>query len=243
MKHARLPVLITRAEPGASETAARVGALGGAPIVSPTLAFKSLDQSLSATANTYAGLVFTSANGVRAFAAVSDNRDLRAWCVGPATARAAREHGFEQVRESSGNAIDLAHYIADDGPSETLPLLHVANAAAKGDLKAKLVDLGFSVEFAPLYEMVPADAFSAEALAAITADAPALVLIHSAKGAQSFVRLCGERSVAHLTAVAISEPASRPLLPLELEALHISRRPNEDGLMLALQSAIATLSA
>lgn len=243
MDQPRLPALIIRAEPGAEETAVRVAALGVEPIVSPVLAYKARTDAPLAAPQAYSGLVFTSANGVRAFADRSDDRTRCAWCVGPATASAARNHGFPHVRESSGNAIDLARFIAGHSLPGSLPLLHVANAAAKGDFKQALTARGFAVEFAPLYDMLPAESLSAEALEVIATGTPAFVLIHSAKGAQSFVRLCGERPTSQLIAVAISEPASRSLLPLDLAALHISRTPNEDGLMTVLQSVIATLSA
>lgn len=238
-----VPVIITRAEPGASETAARVRALGAEPILASVLSLQSDPNVPLPALKTLSGLVFTSANGVRVFAERETDRTLTAWCVGPATATAAREAGFSHVRESAGNAVDLAEFIAANATSSERPLLHVANAAAKGDLKAELERLGFAVQFAPLYLMQPADTLPEAAIKAITQDAPAIVLIHSAKGAERFAALSADLPIRTLSAIAISEPAAAPLANLALQTIFWVDAPNEDSLLNALEAAIATLSA
>ena len=129
-----LPVIITRAEPGAGQTAQRVAALGLVPLVSPALSLQAEREVSLPAPETVAGLVFTSANGVRFYSEREPRRDLTAWCVGPSTAQAAREAGFTDVRESAGNARDLAAFIAASATPQDAPLLHVANAAASGVL-------------------------------------------------------------------------------------------------------------
>ncbi len=247
MSDAPISVLITRAEPGASETAHRVETLGLRALKSPVLAIQSRPDEVIPDLQSLSGLVFTSANGVRAFEDRSDDRSLAAWCVGPATSKAARDAGFETVRESAGNAVDLAEYIernsATSRAPSSAPLLHVANHAAKGDLKRTLEAYGFRVEFAPLYEMRVAPSLSSEATQALAARDRIIVLIHSAKGAEAFVQLYAEKPVSGLTIVAISETAAQPLSALSPETVHLASAPNEDGLFDALASVIATLSA
>ncbi len=238
-----LPVIITRAEPGASETAARLESAKVLPILSPVLVFKDRPETQLPASEALSGLIFTSANGVRAFVARSDDRHLPAWCVGPATALAARNAGFAAVHESAGNAVDLALFIAARTSPGPLPLLHIANAAAKGDLARQLAELGFTVEFAPLYDMQPQSALAPAARSILDARTPALVLIHSAKGAERFAKLCDDVSTESLIAIAISEPAARPLAALNLKTVHTASQPNEDSLMSTLHSVIATLSA
>jgi len=74
-------------------------------------------------------LVFTSGSTIRGLFRLLTPRDRRialrstAWCIGPATATVAREHGFGRVREASirlsgALAAEIAAAIADDGPSE-----------------------------------------------------------------------------------------------------------------------------
>ena len=243
MNLSSLPVLITRAQPGARETAARVKEFGATPILSPVLQFNLRSDAPLPSADDHSGLVFTSANGVRAFAENGDARHLPAWCVGPATAAAAREAGFESVHESAGNAVDLVNYIAANSIPASAPLLHVANSATKGDLRHGLEARGFTVEFAPLYEMRPADDLSTQGQDLLSFKRPAAVLIHSAKGAERFAQLALTRPTTHLVAAVISDAAARPLKPLSLSTIRVASTPNEDELLYALRSAIATLSA
>ena len=86
-----LPVIVTRAEPGASETMARLAAMDVTPIASPMLSLARLKADLP-DLSAVQHLVFTSANGVRFFTEASTLRAAKAWCVGPSTAAAALIH-------------------------------------------------------------------------------------------------------------------------------------------------------
>lgn len=239
----RIPVIITRAQPGADETARRVAALGADPVLSPVLSMVAIEPADVPPLSSLSGLVFTSANGVRAFQERSTDRSLTAWCVGPATAKAARQAGFGDVQESAGNAEDLAAFIADRSEPAPAPLLHVANSAAKGDLKAGLERRGFTVVFTALYEMVPAADLSPDCRALLASDAPAIVLIHSAMGATRFSELCADQSLASSAFISISSAAGAPLDVLDMQSRRTAAAPNEDALMVELAQAIATLSA
>jgi uroporphyrinogen-III synthase len=243
MNVTHLPIIITRAEPGASETEARLRALSLTPIVAPMLSLQPRHDQDLPDPSTIAGLVFTSANGVRVFASRNQERTLPAWCVGPATAQAAHIAGFQSVLESSGNAVDLAHFISAHKSPEAAPLLHVANGAAAGTLKSTLEQDGHKVLFAPLYDMKPAETLASEVDQLMARHDPAIVLIHSQKGAEAFANLVAERSVSNLITVGISNAACKPMTRLGTGAIYVADAPNEDGLFAALQTAIATLSA
>lgn len=243
MDTASLPIIVTRAEPGASETEARLQALRLNAVLAPMLTLHPRQSEPLPDLNDVAGLVFTSANGVRVFANREVERALPAWCVGPATAAAAHAAGFARVHESAGNAVDLANFISANTQPQARPLLHIANRAAAGTLKSELEAAGFSVTFAPLYEMRPASALPPAVSEILAREQTAIVLVHSQKGAAAFAELVSDRPKDALIAVAISEPASEPLKPLDLQAIHFADAPNEDGLFSALHAAIATLSA
>jgi len=243
MSSSNIPIIVTRAEPGASETIFRLEQLGHTALRAPALALQEQMDTPLPTASAISGLVFTSANGVRAYAAHRDDREAAAWCVGPATAEAARQAGFCTIHESAGNAIDLARYIAANSAPAAAPLLHVANVAAAGNLKRELEALGFPIAFAPLYSMRPAARLPQIVLGLIEQEAPAILLIHSAKGAAAFARLLEGNSLQVAALVAISAPASEPLSGLAPNHVYIADSPNEDGLLSALERALATLSA
>ena len=238
-----IPIIVTRAEPGASETVQRLQALGCRALHAPALTLSEKTDTRLPPENKISGLVFTSANGVRAYANRRNDREAAAWCVGPATAEAAKLAGFSNIHESAGNAVDLAHFIAAERAPSNALLLHVANVAAAGNLKRELERQGFSVAFAPLYEMRPATRLPDAVLDHIKQGLSAIVLTHSAKGAEAFASLVEDHPLKFAALVAISEPASAPLTKRAPGQTFIADAPNEDGLLRALKRALATLSA
>ncbi|MEQ9316052.1 MAG: uroporphyrinogen-III synthase [Henriciella sp.] len=232
------PIIITRAEPGASQTAARLKEMGLTAILSPAIELGARDEALPDLAQ-YSGLIFTSANGVRFFAEASENRDLPAWCVGPATASEAVREAFSPVHQSSGDAHDLAHFIAHHWSAEKPKrLLHIANAAAKGIVKEALGKEGFEVDFVPLYEAQPAAELSPDALAALGSGAPAFCLIHSRKGAEAFLALAKSLDLAKTFIVTISQQAAEPFQDIRTGGISISGHPDEDHLLNLLEKLL-----
>ena len=57
-------------------------------------------------------LLFTSANGARAAAAATADRDLPVFAVGDATAHEAQSLGWTRVESAGGNVEDLARLVA-----------------------------------------------------------------------------------------------------------------------------------
>lgn len=242
MLPASYPILVTRAEPGARETFERLRERQLNACLAPMLSLKLRADELLPSMADVSGLVFTSANGVRVFANQCPDRALPAWCVGPATAMAARDAGFSAIHESAGNAEDLANYIARHATPDSRPLLHVANAAATGSLQRRLKAHGFSVIFTPLYEMQPAAHLSQDVADQLRHAETGIVLIHSAKGAAAFASLARPFRLERWHLVGISTPALAPLGSIAFAERHIARAPNESGLFDALDTAIATLS-
>lgn len=233
-------VIVTRTQPGADETATSLTQRGYRVLLSPMLQIAPSGLDPAALAGVR-DLIFTSANGVRAFAASGEPAAGRAaWCVGPSTAIAAREAGFSNVVEGDGDAEDLARLILTARGESSGPLLHIANDAAAGNLVSALTQAGLEARFAAAYRTEPAPALSAPALAALK-EGTVLLLVHSAKGAaaiaQSGVKL------DHAVVVAISAAAAAPLHGIPRAGLHIAGRPNEDALMATLGEAAASLAS
>lgn len=232
------PIIITRSQPGADQTAKALKERGLTAIVTPAIELSRSEASLP-DLSAYGGLIFTSANGVRFLSAETDARDLPAWCVGPATASEALLEGYSPVHQSSGNAEDLAHYIAHHWPSgQSKRLLHVANSAAKGIVKAALEREGFEVDFLALYEAANAPALHPDAVAAIVGG-PSIVLIHSAKGARAFIELSAGLDLQRVSYVAISGQAAGPLREGGEDQIEIADHPDEAHLLEALDRLLA----
>ncbi|MEO0465728.1 MAG: uroporphyrinogen-III synthase [Pseudomonadota bacterium] len=233
-----IPVIITRAEPGAGETAQRVREMGLRPVLSPMLALDAMALDDGLNMETAAGLVFTSANGVRFHAARFGAADITAWCVGPATELAAKRAGFSCVRTAHGDSDTLRAFIADHADPKDGPLFHVANVDAAGQLAEGLRHSGFDVVFAPLYRTVPAAKFSAKARAVLSDVDSGVLLVHSAKGAAAADAALSDQNTSAISLVVVSENAARPLTRRDWAAISIAESPNEDALLTALAEII-----
>jgi uroporphyrinogen-III synthase len=135
-------VLITRPEPGASETAARVAALGYRPVVAPLLEISTLQATLPPSAHVQA-ILATSGNAIPALP--MSHRHLPLFAVGEATAERARAAGFVHVSSADGDSRALASLVAQSCDRTAGPLLFACGRdqgqALAGDLRAR----GFAV--------------------------------------------------------------------------------------------------
>lgn len=216
-------IWITRARPAADATARRIRALGHEPVVAPALEVQPAGPAPALDGA--AALAFTSRNGVRAFAALSDARDLPVFAVGDATAQAARDAGFSDVASAAGDVAALAALIAGRKDALAGEVLYLAPEEPAGDLVGALRAQGVPARSEVAYRTVPAE------LAAAPADLD-LVLLHSPKAAR---RLAGDpalaASVSGMTAICISARAAEPLHGLGLREVLIAAEPNETAML------------
>ena len=157
------PVIVTRAEPGASETMARLKTMGLQGISSPMLELAPLDVALPDLSG-IAHLVFTSANGVehffdyffKAFCDVRDLGSVRFAAVGPATANKLRELHIHvdlmpEVHTAEAAAKALLEFQNVENISVLLPRAEEANP----ELPRLLEDQGAIVDDIAFYKTVP----------------------------------------------------------------------------------------
>lgn len=227
-------VIITRAQPGAGETALRLEKYGYRPVLSPLL-------TVSAGGVRPEGLgeitdfVFTSANGVRIFMDMQAGADDRtAWCVGPSTAAQARIAGFKRVIEGAGNGDDLADVIIARKAGITGKMMHIANAAAGERLASTLRAAGMEARFCPAYATLPASGLSQAAQAALGRPGTA-ILLHSPKAGAVLAGL--EAPLEGAVIIAISAAAADPLRRTGHNQCIIAPAPNEEALLGTLQKA------
>lgn len=233
-------MIVTRAEPGASETAARLDAAGYTPILSPALELAEVGPRSPLDLEGVAGLLFTSANGVRFFCQREPRRDFKAWCVGPATATAAEAAGFVDIVNARGGSDELAAEVTASADPAAGELVHVANTAAAGDLAGRLKAAGFRVRYVGLYEARRARALDPDAVEALSSEAAAAVLIHSAKGAKAFLELAAGLDLEPARFVAISAAVAAPLAAISARTV-VAEHPDEDALLTALKRVAPSL--
>ncbi len=232
---ARPRILVTRSEPGASETAARLDAAGYEAVVEPLFAIVPIDAEIP----DFDALAFTSANGVRRFAALSHRRDATVFCVGGRTAMAAREAGFANVTSADGDVAALGDLILAILPTGAR-LLHAGNEDARGDLAGRLSSSGISASFIALFRAEPVAA-PGSALARHLAGQRtfAAALIHSPRGGEVLAGMMrAATSPAPLAVVAISAAAAAPLESLA-SPIAIAGAPDEQSLISVLAGLVS----
>jgi len=184
-------VLVTRPAEEALRTAMALAEHGYDFLIEPLLEIAPLPDAAErlAAAGDAAAVLFTSANGVRAYAAATPRRDLPAYAVGGMTAEAARAAGFAQVHAAGGDVEQLADFVARARRPGDGALLHVAGEHVAGDLAGRLAAKGFEVRAVALYAAKAAEALSAKAREALASGGLGAVLFFSPRTARTFVSL------------------------------------------------------
>jgi len=239
-----LTALVTRPEEDARPLAEALRTRGLAVVIEPLLAIRPLPEAAEGLAQDLAGvqaLLFTSANGARAFAALSPRRDIGVLAVGDATATAARSLGFTAVESASGDVQDLARLAAERLKPAAGPLFHAAGSAVAGDLAQLLAASGFELRRRMLYESRPAEAFTAEALAALKMGAIDLVLLFSPRTAASFTQLAKAAGVdtRTMTALALSPNVALAVRELDWKTVETAARPDLSAMLELVDRRIA----
>ncbi len=224
-------IAVTRAEPEASRTAARIDSMGGTAVLAPLLTIENkpaFDRSLEGVQ----ALLFTSANGVRAFGA--SDPALPVLTVGLATANAARDLGYRRVTTADGDSRALTALALSLYRPEKGLLVHVSGAHVAGDVAAALVSAGFKAERRVAYEAHPVDALPSALLRRLGNDPPDLdrVMFHSARAGEVFLRFA-RVAAPRLTAVCISEAVADAVRDAAWSRIIVAERAREDALLSA----------
>ena len=188
-------------------------------------------------------LLFTSQNGVRAFAAAESRRDLPVLAVGRSTADAASAEGFSRVESAEGDSEALARLAAARLDPSGGDLLHIAGKQVAGDLPGLLKEAGFSTRRAVLYDARAVDRLPEVAAEALRARKVAGALIFSPRTAGVFARLVAaaglSESLGGLTALCLSTAVAERLGAGVWGAVRIAERPELPALLDLLDSADA----
>jgi len=234
-------MLVTRPEPDASETAARLGALDIEAVIEPLLVAETLPTSLPPPEG-FSALAVTSANALRAL----DHRDqvagyvrLPVYAVGDRTAALARQYGFTQVTSAEGNLNDLVTLLARAGVHG--PVLYPAAKQQSGDLAKALAPHGVMVITAPVYAMRPVTSLGAATRENLESGAIAAALFYSRRTAETFATLAGAlRDKTRLGVLCLSEAVAAPLIAAHFVRVSLADHPSEEAMLsLALSFARA----
>jgi len=210
-------VLILRPEPGASATALRAKALGLDPISAPL--FSVIPVAWTPPEGAFDAVVITSANAARLGGAeLASWRHLPCYAVGEASAIAAREAGFADIRIGPSDGEALVGIMAAGGIATAVHPCGI-DRIPLATSQVRVVDV-------PVYASESVAELPDVAVEAIAGGA--LVLLHSPRAASHFASLAGERGAIR---IAVISPAAARAAGGGWSAIHVAERPRDEALL------------
>ena len=221
-----MKILVTRPEPGASSTAARLVAMGHIPVLAPCLAITPLPPRLPENP---AVLVVTSGQAVPVLPETLHG--VPVFCVGDATAGKLRMAGFSRVESAAGDADALFRLIT----ARRLPGLHVMTVGERQGLGLfrQLREAGISVVRRTVYAARPLRILPEGVAEALAEGDIGAALFYSAETAQAFIRL-KPVGTGGIQAFALSPKIAAALDGLPWSAIRVALAPTEADLMALL---------
>jgi uroporphyrinogen-III synthase len=232
--------LITRPLEDAKPLAELLAGRGVACTVEPLLEIAP-DPAATIDLDGVQAVLFTSANGVRAFAAKSSRRDLPVLTVGDGSATVARDAGFSDVTAARGDVDALAALVIDKLDPKAGPLFHGAASALAGDLQGKLEQAGFTLRRAVLYEAKTATALSPETRMNLALGGIDMVLLFSPRTARTFAELwraAEAPTLAKTSALCLSAAVAREIADLGWQRVETAANPDQPAMLTLVEAEI-----
>lgn len=241
--------LITRPEEDAAPLAEALAAKGVDVLIEPLLTIRPLEDAPVDLEGVQA-LLFTSANGVRAFAARSDRRDIGVLTVGDGSAAAARAAGFTHVESAGGDVNDLVRLVKARLDPQNGALFHAAGSVVAGDLAGQLSAAGYDLRRVTLYEAKPAESLSPEARAALADRSIDIALFFSPRTASTFVDLVRRTEdpritagCAEATALCLSPAVAEAVGALTWAGIRSAEKPDLPSMLRLVDTAVEPVPA
>lgn len=234
-----MQLLVTRPEPDASATAAKLRAAGHAVLVEPLLAVTF--NSPPAHLRKPAVLLVSSVNGARAIAGwpmVADWSDVPVYGLASTEALARVSPGIA-ARIAPDNArvhtgAELVEAIRAAIPADSGPILYAAARDRSGEIEAALSAAGYDLDVVEAYRADPVQEFSPAARDALSRGAIDGVLLYSRRTAQAYLHLgdhAGITAELRIPSYYVISPAVAALLKDLAAAVHVAKNPNEDSIL------------
>lgn len=230
-------ILVTRPSEDGARLTQRLAAMGHEAVFAPLLDIELIAGDALDLQGVQA-VLFTSANGVRAFAARSGERALPALCVGDATGREAAAAGFAVVKSAAGDVAALARLVQDELNPRAGALLHPAGSKVAGDLAGLLQSAGFTYRRDVLYRAQKAETLPGSARQALAEGRVDGVLLYSPRTGEAFARLVVsaglDARLERVSAYCLSPAVADAVQNLRWAAVKIAPTPDQEALLALL---------
>lgn len=231
-------ILVTRPQPQADKTAEKLVAMGHEVVIEPQLVFEALAVAPDAVQG-YGAVAVTSARAIEALAAngVLDSlQRATVFCVGQATAQAARDAGFCEVVCAEGDVAALGHTLVQAQPNERI--LYVAGIERSGALEADLCAAGLTCDLLEVYRMAAVQGISQDTKQLICGGKIDCALFYSPRSLQVFLRNCDlEKATVFLNSMKVLCVSKRVAeLAAPFGEVFTADSPNEAALLSLIAS-------
>lgn len=231
-------VLITRPETDSFDTAQDIENLNYHVICEPFLKVSFNDFTLP-DLNGYAGLIFTSANGVRSVLDQITDFDIPVLCVGNQTYDIAVQSGFKSVRNANGTVDDLAKLISTHTADK--PYLYIRAEDISRDLKA-LVE-GVRIEEVVTYHADIIEEISTLSRQVLMRGEVGYIMFFSKRTAEAFIQWIKNdpqsasivTALKHTRALCLGDSMVECLSVITWKDIQVATHPNRQGLLKLLK--------
>ena len=231
-------VIVTRPEPGLSETMRAVEQAGWRAYASPALHVIQYETVLSSVANP-AGIILTSGQAVCGAQAITADRWLPVYAVGDRTAQRAQAAGFHRVYSAQGNAEALVALLKKQVAPSAGTLLLLAGDGQGNALHARLQAEGFDVVRHVTYAALPAENIDEAVQLALIKEGISNILFFSAESARGWIRALSPGAALvqarKTTALVISEKTAEVLLAAGWQHVRVALRPDAQSVLSLLE--------
>ncbi|NBB48353.1 uroporphyrinogen-III synthase [Rhizobium sp. CRIBSB] len=235
-------VLVTRPEPASTRTGAEIQRLGHEPVLLPLMQAVQQPEVLgSPPLKEASALAVTSAEAMRVLTALPEDAKqkflaLPVFAVGRATARAARDAGFDNVAVADGDGRSLARLLIAECDTDT-SILYLTGTPRSPDFEAALAEASRNIDVRESYRMIPTVYGDHELLQKLT-PMPEAILVYSTETAKRIAKI-HSRTQASLDweqtrLLCLSEKIAKALPEEFLPRCRWPMEPREDLLLLLL---------
>ena len=232
-----MAILLTRPQADSERIAEDLRSRGIDSLIWPLSRIVRLADRTDITDSTDA-LIFTSANAVRAFADLSDLRDIPALCVGGRTARVAHDCGFANITDADGDAGTLLEIAA---ASAHRRFHYPRGRETVRYLATELRAHGKGVTEQVLYGSDPAGPPGDAVDQALCTGRIAAITVWSRRNATLLAKHLGKKPAWQIRGtdlVAISQFAAEPLQNAEFRRILVAAAPNARAMVETISAAL-----
>ncbi len=179
----------------------------------------------------YQALIFTSPNGVRAYAHHYHGANLKIYCVGDKAAKMAKSIGFKDVISAKGDLLKLSDTIHSQCTPNKGPLLYLSAKHIAGNLKEQLEGAGFKIDRQQIYQTNALKSLPVTIEKLIENDEINYIPFYSSRSALIFIELIKkaalENCLSNISALCLS-PAVRAIIePFHWKEIITADKPTQ----------------